>query len=153
MFTNSNFHFFAQVKFIPETIPVFSQVTSLTLTFIRHPKFSMLKMISILSAFPCLCTFELMTRCPEDVDEEKAKPVEYVPRHLTKVELGGFCSTPNQMEFAIYLLKNASALRWLVIEQEVKPYVPKRQSWDEGEREMVYERLQEFAKDGVLVVR
>ena len=92
----------------------------------------------------------MQTYCPEDFDDENRDPGEYVPKHLTEVEIGGFYSTPRQMEFAIYLLKNASSLQRLSIKQEVEAFIPKRQSWVDGERQMVDDQLQKFVKDRVL---
>ncbi|KDP45963.1 hypothetical protein JCGZ_11866 [Jatropha curcas] len=139
------------VQHIPESITIFSNIQNLELALIGNTSFDILKMISILKAFPCLVSFSLVTTCSKD-EEGKLQPNEYIYEHLKYVKLAGFYGTPNQIEFAKYLLKNALILERLVIKQE-EAFVRKRPSWDEGERQMVIETLQEFSKEVMLIVK
>ena len=90
---------------------------------------------------------------------------ELVHEYLEEVHLHGFYATPNQIKFAIYLLKHALALKLLVIDPKGKFRISShpswmsgeeftdRQSWFKGEREEIYEKLQEFSKDDVLIIK
>ncbi|XP_075663255.1 uncharacterized protein LOC142632804 [Castanea sativa] len=125
---------------IPKSIVIFSKVETLELYFGRRMEFDVLKMTAILRAFPLLQKF-----------------------YLQEVHLAGFYGTSTQIKFAIYLLKNAPALKRLVIDPKEKcglvdsfRQVPRRErknrSWNEGERERVCEQMQEFSKDVLLVI-
>jgi hypothetical protein len=109
----------------------------------------------------------LQTRCPRNFEQGgNLEPNKHVHQYLKEVHLAGFYGTSSQIKFAIYLLKNAPALKLLVIDPKgnfrishhpcwwpgTKPF-GHRLSWDEGERENVCEKLQEFSKDVVLIIK
>jgi hypothetical protein len=104
----------------------------------------------------------LQTKCPKDFEKGgKLEHNKHVHKYLEEVHLAGFYGTSSQIEFAIYLLKHALSLKLLVIDPKVKygekfaerGYERERLSWYEGEQEKVYEKLQEFSKDDVLIIK
>ncbi|KDP45964.1 hypothetical protein JCGZ_11867 [Jatropha curcas] len=141
VYTRSNW-----VKHVPESITVFRNVLLLKLVLARDIDFDILKMISILRAFPHLMQFCLVASSSKD-KQGKLQLSEYIFKHLKHVNLSGFSGTPNQIEFAKYLLKNALILEELVINPKANFLVEKRPSWDEGEGKMVTQTLQEFYKE------
>lgn len=108
----------------------------------------------------------MQTRCSIDFEQGiELEPNDHVHEHLKEVHLAGFYGTSIQIKFAIYLLKNAPALKRLVIDPKEKcrlvdsyRQVPrarrgrKNRSWNEGERERVCEQMREFSKDVLLII-
>ncbi|XP_023880455.2 uncharacterized protein LOC111992833 [Quercus suber] len=149
---------------IPKSIAIFSKVETLELYFGRRMEFDVLKMTAILRAFPLLQKFYLQTTCSIDFEQgRELEPNDHVHEHLKEVHLAGFYGSSSQIKFAIYLLKNAPALKRLVIDPKEKcglvdsyRQLPKRErkkrSWNEGERERVCEQMQEFSKDVLLII-
>ncbi|KAK9284851.1 hypothetical protein L1049_024031 [Liquidambar formosana] len=144
-----------------EHITPFRKVQQLELFSPRKTNFDTQNMISILRACPLLQQFCLVIRSVEYYDQgEMLEPTECViHEHLKKVEISGFFGTWSQIEFAIYLLKYGVALEQMVIVPRFSfsigrnRYVSgKRMSWDEGEREMVCERLQGYPKSAVVIL-
>ena len=98
--------------------------------------------------------------CPVDFNHcRKPEPKTFVQKHLKKVQIEGFRGTPNQIDFVIYLLKHAIALKKMVIDpvylqgnRKACDEEGNRKAWDEGERERVSEQLQEYSRDVVLIM-
>ena len=76
--------------------------------------------------------------------------ITYVHKHLNEVKIAGFRGTSNQIDFVIFLLKHAIVLRKLVI--DLVCFVGKTKALNKGERERVYEQLQEYSKDAELII-
>ncbi|KAJ4838108.1 hypothetical protein Tsubulata_039653 [Turnera subulata] len=70
----------------------FCRVTKLCLIFGEGPPFDVVKMNSILRAFPCLKKLEFVLTLP-DLEEGKAETNEYVHKHLKQVVFLGFRGT------------------------------------------------------------
>ncbi|GMY09936.1 isoform 2 of f-box/lrr-repeat protein [Fagus crenata] len=139
---------------VPKSITgmtIFRKVTKWKLFFTGDMEFNILEMTFILQAFPVLQEFCLGMNCPVDFNHcRKPEPKTFVQKHLKKVQIEGFRGTPNQIDFVIYLVKHAIALKKMVIDPV---YLQgNRKAWDEGERERVSEQLQEYSRDVVLIM-
>ncbi|XP_050273620.1 uncharacterized protein LOC126716717 isoform X2 [Quercus robur] len=100
---------------IPKSIGIFSNVETLELCFSQRMEFDALKVIAILKGFPLLKKFYMMMPCPNDFEQGMLEPNENVHEleheHLKEVHLAEFYDTPNQINFSIYLIKHACALK------------------------------------------
>ncbi|XP_065876495.1 FBD-associated F-box protein At5g22730-like [Euphorbia lathyris] len=134
----------------PTRLRTLNQVTSLDLHFILPSEFSLVKTMAILQAFPHLSFFCLMMTCPIDLEGETIQ-LSYVPQYLKQMVIAQFFYTPMQMEFAIHLLKNASALEKMSI--AITPEsIPIGMTLEEGHR-LITQKLQAYDKGDVLEIQ
>ncbi|GAB2298321.1 hypothetical protein Dimus_032389 [Dionaea muscipula] len=137
-------------KCIPNHIPrLSSSITELRLVLKTYAKFDVLKMIYVIRALPSLCLLKLKIKFKKHLDQEKVETGNYSSTidHLKEVELYTSHATMNLLEFAIYLLKQATRLKRLVFKRGRSQRLP----WDEGELQKI-SVLQEFSKDVDVVI-
>ncbi|WCJ30806.1 F-box/RNI-like superfamily protein [Euphorbia peplus] len=127
----------------PRSVRTPSQVTHIRMMFLEHSDFSLVRAIAFLKAFPLLRLLVLAVTCEKDLEEEEEPELSYVPEHLTEINLPRFDYTPKQMEFAIYLLENASALEKMSV-GSIKPYGVE-------EEHVLHSKLREMDKRKILV--
>ncbi|GAB4860482.1 hypothetical protein Ancab_035641 [Ancistrocladus abbreviatus] len=149
------------VNCIPESIAVYSNVTYLSLIFDKSTNLDILKMSSILSSFPSLKRLFLQVHCPNSFEQGKCRPSKRILQRLEVVHIGGFCGNSNEIDFAIYLLKYASALERLYITRKLFHFLTdfrwkhKRadiRDWQDGEDKIIRRRLRKYARTGVKVI-
>ncbi|XP_050232878.1 putative F-box protein At1g49610 [Mercurialis annua] len=139
---------------LPERMLIFSSVLHLKLELMRKMKFDIQKMISVLRACPHLRGLNLAFHCIKDVNHKTLPLGDYFPEHLEDVGIGGFADTFQQFRFAVYLLKNASKLKRLVIQRPPLHIATERQQSRHNERrQSIYKRLSAFSRDVELIVR
>lgn len=101
--------------------------------------------------------------CPNDFEQGgMLEPNENVHdlghEHVKEVHLAEFYDTPSQINFSIYLIKHARALKRLVIDPTVlgiSNFGVRLSSYErQGEKigKKLREKLQEFSKDMVLTI-
>ncbi|CAK7345404.1 unnamed protein product [Dovyalis caffra] len=75
--------------------------------------------------------------CPDNAKQGTPELSEYVYNHLKQVKI---CSTSNEIEFAIYLLKHAIVLEEMVITQE-NTFIGRGQVWDEVKCQKIFQNM------------
>ncbi|XP_059626680.1 uncharacterized protein LOC132269496 isoform X2 [Cornus florida] len=128
----------------------FSKVKQLELSINNDFEPDLLKITPILSACPLLQKFHIMMRSYTRRSEESTKePPKCVHTQLKEVEFGGFSGTRNQIEFAIFLLKNAISLDKMIIDVHYKLYFGCGKwkngcisTWTEDKRDEIHKQLQ-----------
>ncbi|CAK7354182.1 unnamed protein product [Dovyalis caffra] len=135
------------VKHLPESMTIFQHVTELCIMFDYDPNFDMLKLISILGAFPCLNKLIFAINSGES-DQRKLEPAEAMDEQVKKNEIGGYFGSLNQQLLLIsYLFKHGISLERMVIEPGEKIYVDTRQSLEKEVCGKAYKRLIELSEE------
>ncbi|KAF8387936.1 hypothetical protein HHK36_026599 [Tetracentron sinense] len=110
---------------LPDNLPTFTNLKQLVLMPKGSNKSNFLGFISLLKVFPFLQKIELHYWCltrrgrPREMQKEASKCPH---SHLKEVNFYGFGGYPNEIEFALYLLKNATAIETMKINPNFSHY-------------------------------
>ncbi|GAB2293923.1 hypothetical protein Dimus_028137 [Dionaea muscipula] len=144
---------------IPKEVGVFGKVTILRLCLDGQTRFDIIKMVSILKAFPFLKKLILQVNCHYGTYQKIDNYHNH--SHLQIVEIYGLLLYPWVTRFGEYLLKHASQLKMLKVRRGIEDQPSyshgwpsnrlgvvrvETQPWSEGERLKVYRRLKKLAE-------
>ncbi|KAL3518351.1 hypothetical protein ACH5RR_020940 [Cinchona calisaya] len=101
------------LPYIPVKANTFSSLRILYLLTVPDTKADLLGVRPILAACPLLEFFRLLVRGPVGNEPRDVKCSPGYHAHLKEMQLQGFRGTRNEIEFASYILRSASALRCL----------------------------------------
>ncbi|KAL3518348.1 hypothetical protein ACH5RR_020937 [Cinchona calisaya] len=137
------------LPYIPVKANTFSSLRILYLLTILDTKADLLCVRPILAACPVLEFFRLLVRGPVGNEPRDVKCSPGYHAHLKEMQLQGFRGTRNEIEFASYILRSASALRRLCLITSYRSFHSDFSSWtdeegyvmDDVERLLIYIKL------------
>uniref|UniRef100_A0A5B6YZ04 F-box domain-containing protein n=1 Tax=Davidia involucrata TaxID=16924 RepID=A0A5B6YZ04_DAVIN len=143
----------SSLDYMPASPFAFGNVTHMELFATQDRYSDIIKILNpLLNALPILQ--KLYVKMPISCSDEKTaeQPPQCLHAHLKEVELGGFSGSWNQIQFAIYLLKNAIALERMVVDAHYKFY-QRGGEWSHGVKTEWSEERRRFICNHLLGVK